>query len=141
MTRQTSKDAYKAIQGIIGGLQWEVYDFLYQYGPATQMEACRKMPGATFKQDRSYMPRFAELEKMGVIQTTGIRICQVTGREVMEWDVTSNLPNKIKKVEKDIRYLCFTCNTHYSGEVSSHPSRDFPLLRCTGELKKYKGAT
>jgi len=35
---------------------------------------------------------FAELQKMGVIQTLGTRPCRLTGQKCIEWDVTDHVP-------------------------------------------------
>lgn len=100
MTRQTSISAYhKAVEtGLLSGLRLEIYTCLSKHGPSTQMEVCRKInnPG---RQDRSYMPRFAELEKMGVITTIGEKICSVTKNKVLQWGITNNIPKKLVKTE------------------------------------------
>ena len=42
--------------------------------------------------------RFSELRDIGVIQEIRERTCQVTGMNVIEWDVTDQLP--IKRIQK-----------------------------------------
>jgi hypothetical protein len=37
-------------------------------------------------------PRFAELEARQVVQSVGTKLCDVTGRDVLAWDVTGRLP-------------------------------------------------
>lgn len=107
MIRQTSIEIYRQIEseGLLNKLRWETYKALFHYGPATQHELCRIMKSEA--QDRSIMPRFAELEKMGVIYITQERPCKITGRIVYEYDVTNNLPIKIKKQKK---FKCKHCN-------------------------------
>ena len=47
-------------------------------------------------------PRFAELEKLGVIMPVGERKCAISGNRCIEWDVTAGLPVKpVKKESKD----------------------------------------
>ena len=101
MIRDTSIAVYHQIkdENLLSRLRWEVYDCLYHHGPLTQMETCRKLNNPN-RQDRSYMPRFAELHNMGVIKEVGQRVCSITGREVLLWDVTNSLP---RKLEKDIK--------------------------------------
>jgi hypothetical protein len=97
MTRQTSIEAYNAIKenGLLGNLQFQVYDAIYNYGPSTQQEICvSRFPDT---QARNIMPRFAELARMGVISCVGTRPCQITKRECMVWEITGNLPVKQEK--------------------------------------------
>ena len=61
--------------------------------------------------DHSLTPRFAELERMGAIQTVGERDCAVTNRQVLIWDVTAEVPRRLSEIKlptkKDlIRALC-----------------------------------
>ena len=95
-SRQTSIDAYNEIKNgnLLKTVRLEVYECLYAHGPMTQMELCRKINNPK-RQDRSYMPRFAELKDMGVIQEIGQKVCSVTGRGVICWDVTDQLPRKL----------------------------------------------
>ena len=106
MIRDTSIEVYHQIEaeGLLSALRFDVYKCLFHNGPLTQMETCRKM--ASIRQDRSIMPRFAELEKMGVIKIVGEKECSVTGRKVYTWDVTKNLPLKL---EKPVRHECKSC--------------------------------
>lgn len=121
MRRQTSSDTYHAIKdnGLLSDLRFRVYDILYHHGPLTQMESCRKNdePGI---QDRSLMPRFAELERFGVIRAIRERPCSITGRMVLEWDVTDKLPVKF---DKEIRHKCKACDG--KGYVIEQQSRLF----------------
>lgn len=121
MTRRTSIETYHAIKdnGLLSELRWRVYDLLFHHGPLTQMELCRKNadPGV---QDRSLMPRFAELEKMGVIEVIGERICTITGRMVLVWDVTDRLP---VKWDKPKRQKCKSCDGQ--GYITEQQARLF----------------
>lgn len=148
MIRQTSVDTYKQIRdsGLLNGLRFEVYDYLFFHGPATQMETCRGINNS-HRQDRSYMPRFAELEKMGVIEAIGTSICDITHREVMTWNVTGNLPIKLeKKPEAETRYICEDCSMSFKEKVSVHPGLETSLSlfdtvhrrQCYGKLYLFK---
>lgn len=96
MTRDTSRESYREIEnnGLLSERRWAVYKWLYHHGPATQSE-CHKAGFPELQMD-SVKPRFAELEMRGVIKVVGERDCQVTGRNVLLWDVTSALPKEIK---------------------------------------------
>lgn len=96
MTRKTSIDAFVQIQreGLLSKRRFEVYFVLYHYGPLTQNETSKLVMDAS---QRSITPRFAELERSGVIEVVGKKLCNITGRRVTLWDVTASIPRKIKK--------------------------------------------
>lgn len=101
--RETSKRAYYTIEneGLLTKVRLHVYQTLFHYGPLTQMETCRTIDDKN-RQDRTFMPRFAELRNMGVIVEIGEKICSITGRNVILWDVTKKLPTALlKKKSKD----------------------------------------
>lgn len=105
--RRTSIETYHQIkaEGLLGRWHWIVYNTVYKYGPMTSAEAFRKihhlMGERSITQSRA---RFTELRDKGLLRETGTRICTVTGRNVIEWETTNNLPRKrvnkpkIKKV-------------------------------------------
>ncbi len=80
-------------EGLLSKRRWEVYRHLFKLGPLTQREVTDQV-SSKFAAERSYTPRFAELEKMGVIESVGERTCSITGRHVLIWDVTDKLPAK-----------------------------------------------
>jgi hypothetical protein len=95
-------EAYHQIKdsGMLRKLQWEVYRTLFQYGPLTQLETVRFINRPDI-QDRSILPRFAELARMGVIEAVGKVRCKISENTVYQYDVTSNLPKKVKRLTKD----------------------------------------
>jgi hypothetical protein len=103
MTRSTSIAVYRQIEseGLLSPVRWDVYKTLFHHGPLTQMETCRLIKG--IRQDRTYMPRFAELIRMGVLQEIGEKQCSITGRIVILWDVTNQLPRKLTKIVRKTR--------------------------------------
>lgn len=105
MIRQTSIEVYKQIEaeGLLSKRRFEIYRCVFNNGPLTQMEAAR----FTGLLDHSVTPRFAELERQGVITTVGERKCSITGRRVLIWDVTDRLPSKF---EKPKRTKCKHCD-------------------------------
>lgn len=92
MIRNTSIEVYNEIKenGLLGGLQFEVYNVLFQKGPLTQNELHRHYFANT--QPRNIQPRVSELVNMGAVETVGERPCSITGRICLAWDVTKNIP-------------------------------------------------
>ena len=99
-TRQTSRDAYDAIQssGDINDKQRLVYNWLFMNGPATAGE----VTAAVKRHDEvhpSYHRRLDELSEIGVASRVGERTCKITGRNVTLWDVTDSFPQPVGKKE------------------------------------------
>jgi len=102
MIRDTSRQAYNTIKksGLMGALQFKVYDCVYSHGPLTQGEAWKLH--FNDRQRHDVCPRFAELEHLGVIKCVGERPCRITGKNSMTWDITGTIPVKtVKKTKKD----------------------------------------
>ena len=92
MTRRTSIQAYREIEanGLLGQLQFDVYRVLYEKGPCTQGEVA-----AELGLDKSIAtPRFAELERRGVIEFLRERPCRISNKKCREYDVTDLVPLK-----------------------------------------------
>ena len=105
--RQTSVDSYNLIkeQGLLSRLQFDVYHVIFTNGPITQGETWSEY---FYKSQRhAIAPRFAELERRGVIEVVGERVCRLSGRNCTIWDVTGKIP---VKYEKPKRYKCARCN-------------------------------
>ena len=98
--RQTSIDCYNEIKanGLLSKRRLEVYEALYTSAPCTSSEAIRnaKTTFGVF----GVSSRFTELRDLGVIYEKGIKKCSVTGRNVIEWDLTDRLPIKFKNNNK-----------------------------------------
>lgn len=97
MTRQTSIDAYNAINesGLLSSARFQVYDALYSCGPATAMQIFNFMNKRRGnKVAANVYARLSELRDFGVVRETGTIKCETTGMSVIQWDVTSNLPVK-----------------------------------------------
>jgi hypothetical protein len=98
--RQTSIDCYKKIksEGLLSKRRLEVYESLYTSAPCTSSEAIRnaKTTFGVF----GVSSRFTELRDLGVIYEKGIKKCSVTGRNVIEWDLTDKLPVNFKSKNK-----------------------------------------
>jgi hypothetical protein len=141
--RKTSIEAYKEIEsnGLLEGLLWITYRALYQFGPMTQNETCRKINNGDI-QDRSIMPRFAQLKKYGVIEEIGTKKCDVTGREVLLWDVTANLPRKIeKKASRRVWYGLYSRiegETHKLFRIKSDAIAYKTKFKISGEIHEFE---
>jgi len=95
--RQTSIDCYYEIksEGLLTKRRLEVYEAIFKNAPCTSSEAMLNNLNSSnvLSQSRA---RFTELRELGVIYEKGIKKCSVTGRNVIEWDLTDRLPIEIK---------------------------------------------
>lgn len=102
MVRQTSIDVFHKIkdQGLVGRMQFLVYEIIFEKGPMTGGEVVAILTGGRgiTSQARS---RINELVKVGLVVEVGKRKCSVTGQVALLWDVTANLPTKPPKREKE----------------------------------------
>jgi hypothetical protein len=98
--RQTSIDCYNEIKqtGLLSKRRLEVYEALLYSAPCTSSEAIRnaKTTFGVF----GVSSRFTELRDLGVIYERGEKECSITGRNVIEWDLTDKLPVNIKSSKK-----------------------------------------
>lgn len=106
MSRRTSVAVYNQIQseGLLSKMRWRVYAKLYQLGPATAAELAQ-----TFGPSRggrgeagNVHARLNELVERGVAEVVRTRSCTVTKRDVHEYDVTDQLPQKVDKLPKPV---------------------------------------
>jgi hypothetical protein len=98
--RQTSIDCYNQIKanGLLSKRRFEAYEALIKVSPCTATELQNSMDYNNGGRD--CMKRISELRDLGVIYEKSIRRCKVTGKNVIEWDLTDKLP--IKKENKPI---------------------------------------
>ena len=105
-TRETSIEAYIALveENKLPKANRAVYEYLYKNGPTTQKKTERALGDRTY----TMRPRFAQLERMGLIKVCGEIKCEETNRQNILWDVTSlmeplpiprKLSNEAKKKE------------------------------------------
>lgn len=99
-TRKTSIEAFNKIkqEGLLSKRRFEVYEALYTSAPCTSSEAIRnaKTTFGVF----GVSSRFTELRDLGVIYEKGEKKCTITGRNVIEWDLTNGLPINFKNNNK-----------------------------------------
>ena len=95
--RQTSIDCFNEIkqEGLLSKRRLQVYESIYNSAPCTASEVFKEK---NLKTNQS--GRFTELRDLGVIYEKGERVCSITGRNVIEWDLTDRLPITVKNPNK-----------------------------------------
>jgi len=120
MIRQTSIEALQQIResGVLSKRRFEVYVSLFEYGPCSATELFYKMNKLRNPSHSNVTTRLGELREMGVVKEIGTKICTITEKKVIEWDVTANLPIKF---EKSKEHKCPTCKG--TGKVIMHQGK------------------
>ena len=100
-TRQTSIDCYNKIksEGLLSKRRLEVYEALLSTAPCTSCttnEALKDIHSGS----HGVGSRTTELRDAGVIYEKDVRPCNITGRNVIEWDLTDKLPFNTKVPSK-----------------------------------------
>lgn len=97
-TRQTSIDCYNEIkaEGLLSTRRLEVYEAIFKNAPCTTNEALKDVHSGS----HGVGSRTSELRDAGVIYEKSVRPCRITGRNVIEWDLTDRLPVNAKKTNK-----------------------------------------
>ena len=100
-TRQTSIECYNKIkeQGLLSNMRFKVYEAILKKAPCTSGEAFATMTTKENQISQS-RARFTELRELGVIYEKGEKKCSITGRSVIEWDLTDRLPVNVKNPNK-----------------------------------------
>lgn len=94
--RSTSVEAYDQIKrdGMLAGKHIEIYKYLFTFGPLTANQIFRGIKGSTTITQANIHARLNELKKYGVVSETGKVLCKITGKTVLQVDVTDKLPIK-----------------------------------------------
>jgi hypothetical protein len=97
MARQTSIDCYNQIksEGLLSDLKLLTYHAMLHTAPCTAGELQKYIEKNEIKVKHSWK-LLSQLRDLGVIYERSVRICFVTGRNVIEWDLTDKLPLKEK---------------------------------------------
>lgn len=100
MTRSTSAAVFREMEdnGLLSARRWEAYKILYEHGPLTSNEVFgyAKLHGnVNYRHNTN--ARMTELRELGVAAEVGVKLCSVTEREVILWDVTDQLPGTLDK--------------------------------------------
>jgi predicted transcriptional regulator len=91
-TRTTSVEVYKELvkKGVLPTMRREIYAWLYTNGPATRNEIAL----AVHMIPNNCSTRLKEMIGLGIVAERGEDKCQITGRNVILYDVTANMPRK-----------------------------------------------
>jgi hypothetical protein len=98
--RQTSIDCFNQIKnsGLLSKRRFETFEAIMKIAPCTASEVQHSIN--YHNGGRDCMKRISELRDRGVIYEKDVRPCKVTGRNVIEWDLTDRLPVNIKSSNK-----------------------------------------
>ena len=98
--RQTSIDCYNQIkeQGLLSNMRFKVYEAILKEAPCTASEVQHSINYNNGGRD--CMKRISELRDRGVICEVRTRECRITGKNVIEWDLTDRLPVNVKSSNK-----------------------------------------
>ena len=96
--RQTSIDCFIKIkqEGLLSKRRLEVYEAILKNAPCTTNEALKDIHSGS----HGVGSRTTELRDAGVIYEKDVRPCNITGRNVIEWDLTDKLPFNTKVPSK-----------------------------------------
>ena len=105
--RQTSINCYNEIKrdGLLSKRRLETFVAIMKIAPCTASEVQHSIN--YHKGGRDCMKRISELRDRGVVYEVRTRKCRITGKNVIEWDLTDKLPidfknpNKSKKQKKN----------------------------------------
>ena len=114
--RRTSIDTYNQIisEDLLSRRRREVYSALYEWGPCTANELFHAMKSkglcSSRNQQANLTPRLGELRELGCVREVDEVTCPITGRIVIRWETTDNLPktierDPIRKIDDEIRAL------------------------------------
>ena len=100
--RESSKSVFHQIknEGLLQKLQLQVYSIIYRHGPlsARMAQEIFNEESTSEKHNDVVDQRFSELKKVGCIRELDKKqACESSGRMVLWWDVTENLPKKVKR--------------------------------------------
>ena len=125
--RKTSVVTYHSIKesGVLSARRMEVYEALYQYGPKTGNELFHSMKSVAFLHNANIITRLGELRDMGAVEEVRERKCSVTGQNVIEWDVTGEMPRKLAKnkelTSKEAAKITLDLLTFYKSTFNGYP--------------------
>lgn len=122
MVRKTSLEAYNLIKenGLLSKRRMEIYFALYEHGPCTANELFKKTKGFNGVVQANLHARLGEMRDLGVVEEVTERVCGVTGRLVIVWDVTDRIPFKL---DKPVKHRCKACGG--SGYITEQQTRMF----------------
>ena len=98
MSRQTSLEVYREItdNGLLSKKRLEVYKYIFNHGPCTGSQVQRALKNNSSVSE-SVRNRITELVYAGIVSEIGTVIDPITGRNVLQFDVTNRLPKDFVK--------------------------------------------
>jgi hypothetical protein len=110
VTRETSIKAYHEAlaSGLISERRAQCLKIVAEHGPITSNEAFNILKaelGRSFRFDSNTRARFTELRQQDVIYERQTRPCLITGKTVIEWEMTLRRPKPYVKPETEIEKL------------------------------------
>ena len=116
--KDTSLKAYEYITntGLVSKRRAQVYAALHVHGPCTGSEL-RAATGVV-----GVWKRLSELERQGVVDVTGKRACQVTGRNALVWKTNRSTPHRLPPKQRKPDHIhnvgsCFGCRALVKQEL------------------------
>ncbi len=99
-SRKTSIETYNVIKnnGHLSAKRFQVYDLFYEFGNMTggAMSELYKSKFPSSKTSETIRNRITELVKMKVVEELGTTKCPTSGRSVMLFGITDNMPVKLE---------------------------------------------
>ena len=112
-TRQTSIDCYNQIkaQGLLSKLRLATHYAMVYSAPCTAGELQSYIDKNGLKVKHAWK-LLSQLRNLGVVYEKSERKCNITGRVVIEWDLTDKLPIKPAKIIRvgQKKFLIFSKN-------------------------------
>lgn len=110
MIRETSIKAYHEAlaSGLISKRRGQCLKIVAEHGPITSNEAFNILKdelGRNFRFDSNTRARFTELRQQDVVYERQERECRITGKTVIEWEMTLRRPKPYVKPETQMEKL------------------------------------
>jgi hypothetical protein len=134
--RQTSIDCFNKInaQGLLSKRRFQTYKALIEIAPCTASELQKSMNYNDGGRD--CMKRLSELRNLGVIYEKKERKCKITGRNVIEWDLTDKLPLNVKASDNTKKQRVQTALDYLNELYKKKTTSSFDDWRKLSELIK-----
>jgi hypothetical protein len=134
--RQTSIDCFNKInaQGLLSKRRFQTYKALIEIAPCTASELQKSMNYNDGGRD--CMKRLSELRNLGVIYEKKERKCKITGRNVIEWDLTDKLPINLKVTDNTKKQRVQTALDYLNELYKKKTTSTFDDWRMLSELIK-----
>jgi len=100
--RQTSVDCYNQIksEGLLSKRREQAYYAMLQTAPCSAGEL-EVFFNSYFNLKGSWK-LLSQLAELGTVKEIGEKTCSITGRNVIEWDLTDSLPEKKEDISKPL---------------------------------------